>query len=104
MTLKGYLCAFVMAGAMLGGFSQAAMAAQLRSDTIEIPYSFKVHGAVLPAGVYRLEEISTSGLCELVNTKTGAAVAILRSKSRARAGKVAFVFHETAQGVTLSLI
>jgi len=103
MTVKGYVCTLIAAGAMTAMLPQLGQAAQFRTDKIQIDRQFKVNNTVLPAGEYRLEESSDSAICNLVNVKTGASIMLIRPASVRQPGKVAFVFHETAEGITLSI-
>jgi hypothetical protein len=85
-------------GAILGGAT--LQAAGHRSDPVEIPFDFKVHGKQLPAGTYRLQYGSTDQFSALVNVQTGKQVQILRSLG-SETGKARLVFEYRADGYVL---
>ena len=66
----------VCAAAILG--TSALQAAARRSEPLEIPFAFRVHNKVFPAGTYRIQRGPADGFVSLVNVKTGHQVQVLR--------------------------
>jgi hypothetical protein len=88
----------VCAAAILG--AGALQAAARRSAPLEIPFAFKVHNKVLPAGTYRIQRGATDGFVTLLNIKTGQQVQILRTLG-GETSKTRLVFEHDTDGYVL---
>lgn len=84
--------------AMLG--SAALNAAMRRSESISIPFDFKVAKTALPAGNYRLEQGVSDAFARLVNVKSGKQVQLLRPFIKAQ-GKTKLMFEHGTDGYVL---
>jgi hypothetical protein len=87
-----------VAAAMFG--AGALQAAGRRSEPLEIPFDFTVHGKHLPAGEYRLQRGSADAFAALVNVRTGARVQVLRTRGN-DGNKPKLVFEHDGGGYVL---
>jgi len=64
----------------------------VKSESIEIPFSFQVQKHTLPAGEYQVQQAAGVEFATLVNEKTGQRVVVLRPASNRRKGEAHLVF------------
>jgi hypothetical protein len=84
--------------AMLGmGTLEAAVH---KSETVQIPFAFKVQHKDMPAGMYRIVHESAGGIATLVNVKNGERVQLLHSTS-SHAAKTKLIFEQKDSGYVL---
>jgi hypothetical protein len=73
----------------------------VRSQTITIPFAFRVQNFPMEAGEYRLEEVFGKEIMTLVNLHSGRRMQILRQEASRVPGKPKLIFELGPQGYTL---
>ena len=74
------------------------------TETIAIPFEFKVDKMTMPAGDYRVEQDFGKYLVSIVNLKTGRRVQVLRDNANRQDGRAKLIFEPTGQGFKLARV
>jgi hypothetical protein len=91
--------AFAFAACIAAFGSMGMLKAEARtSESVAIPFEFRVQQTTMPAGEYRIEKLFGSPLALLVNTKTGDRVYVFRDAQPKTEGKTTMTF-ERRDGV-----
>ena len=99
---KRYVCLSAVALLMLAAGTLGATS--FRSDNVNIPFAFQVHGKTVPAGQYRIVQNFGSEVAALINLQTGERYMLSRPDSSATPHKARLVFENTEQGYKLKKI
>jgi len=74
------------------------------TESIAIPFEFKVDKMTMPAGDYRVEQDFGKYLVSIVNLKTGHRVQVLRDYGNHVAGRSKLIFEPTGAGYKLAKV
>jgi hypothetical protein len=74
---------------------------RLKSETVQIPFAFKVKHHQMPAGMYRIMHEFGEGIAVLVNARTGDRVQLLLPAPAGANHKTKLVFEHTGEGYVL---
>lgn len=103
--MKRFVCRVVIgiAAWALTGVGRVS-AADYRSQSIAVPFAFKVDRNTLPAGEYRVEQNVGKNVAFIVNIQTGHRVQIMREYFKDPTGNSKLTFERTGAGYKLSKI